>query len=172
MVLAGSIASAPYDASYEIRGFVDATGDSVAWTIGSLVRCRDLLEGKDQRRTMKQIPDEPPMLLPGPSARDLTIPFLRACVGALCGLAIMVLASVADPSLSGLLAYGGLTVVFIFAWRGWMASNRLGEARSREEAAGYTTVSGSTRDLWRLDSRTGAVIRRPQAPRSRRSPRQ
>lgn len=112
----------------------------------------------------------PPQLLPGPSAEELTKPFLRNSIGALAGGAAMVMASISPPALTGPLAFGGLAMIFVFGWRAWLANDRLGEALRREEAAGYTTVSGSSHNLWRLDSRTGAVIRRPQSAKSRRSP--
>jgi hypothetical protein len=106
--------------------------------------------------------DEPPVLLPGPSAWH----WMRRLTGCLIGfvpcLAVMFVGSYADPALRQVLILGAIVGIVVLSIVGLHAAWHEFSAERAEKDAGYTTLFGRRyRRYWHLDPKTGAVIRRP-----------
>lgn len=131
------------------------------------------------------VPQVPPHLLPGRSARwwRRAQPLALALVAVVfCGFGLvsgyLARTQTERDALTGPWLLG--TAVAVAGWIVTVVRFRV--AARREQAAGYTTISGSrasidlpgrvageirlfsTAELWELDDRTGAVIRRPGEP--------
>jgi hypothetical protein len=74
---------------------------------------------------------------------------------------LAVLAVVALPMSIHLAVAGGAVIGVFVLSAGWIAGS-IGESRATlREVAGYTTVYERHYELWQLEPRTGAVVRRP-----------
>lgn len=106
----------------------------------------------------------PPVLRPGASAIDWVRRWLGACVFAVPAVLLMPFAaSAAEPTRSALLGLAlivalGAGATMIFSGVQWIRT----EARERED--GCATQFGKHPELWQLDPKTGAVLRRPGEP--------
>jgi hypothetical protein len=108
------------------------------------------------------IPIEPPPLLPGQTAAQLSRKRTRYLLGMVVCTLLEAIAILLPPSLVRpavlILALGVLGFALLGMWvtLKWVLVER------RERRAGYTTLSASRyRRYWRLDPGTGAVVRRP-----------
>ena len=106
----------------------------------------------------------PPELLPGRSALEEVRRWEKwsvvLVVSALAVVAASFLGFEARAVLIAVLALPGMAGAVVSS-QARMAELR---ARRREREAGYTTEFGEGRDLWQLEPRTGAVLRRPGEP--------
>jgi hypothetical protein len=108
------------------------------------------------------LPDAPPELLPGPSAWLWIRRQVFGSLGVLIFAPIMVVGSLLDAQLRHVVVpvgFGGLLVFGI--WGGYSSLKSIPAIR-RENAAGYTTLKGRQYvRFWRLDPKSGLVVRRP-----------
>jgi hypothetical protein len=112
----------------------------------------------------------PPELLPGRSALEEAGRSWKIDLAGIGVVLLMVVSAAALNNPARSIALAALLVpglmLTIVGYRSWMGMNR---RKRRERQAGYTTLYDSAGiDLWQLDPRTGAVIRRPREPMGRR----
>lgn len=107
----------------------------------------------------------PPRLLPGRSSLEeaLRNPPLNNA-GIVFILAVVLASAVLDGAARYVadiaLGIAGLTAVLLASRARWASL----QMDRRESEAGYTTRCGSHQELWQLEPRTGAVLRRPGEP--------
>jgi hypothetical protein len=109
------------------------------------------------------VPAEPPTLLPGPTAYDLVRRQTLWLIAAVLVLPFIGLGSLLSQPMRGIVIVAFLVLGLVCAVRSGRAAISEMRSEGRERAAGYTTLLRSRRyrNLWRLDPRTGSVVRRP-----------
>ena len=111
---------------------------------------------------MSQPTEQPPRLLPGPTAWYWLRRATWSLLGAILFAPGMVVGSILPTparQIVVLISLFGLVVLCVVALHGYLSQSR---AEHREREAGYTTLWASRyRDYWQLHPKTGAVIRRP-----------
>lgn len=132
-----------------------------------VARPRTTLAGVSWHRCVVQparpvnLPDDPPALLPGPTAYGWA---RRSVIGFGIAAPTVLLMPVAAllPLPWRLVALACLLVVALADGVALLrASIAWGKAEIRERDAGYTTQFGKRFELWQLDAVSGEVLRRP-----------
>ena len=109
----------------------------------------------------------PPQLLDGPSARYWAKRAFGVVVVVFAGIVATVGGSFLPEAPRHVVVVIGLTLAIGGAIVQAILALRLRSAQRREKRAGYTTLFDEQfQELWLLDPRTGAVVRRPGEPRT------
>jgi hypothetical protein len=113
-------------------------------------------------------PGSVPALLSGRPAVGWSRLALKAFLVGVPAVLLMPVASMSGQPVRGLALPVLLLVAVAAGLVGLAAGIRLAVAQRREWEAGYTTLHGQRFDLWQLDPRDGAVLRRPGERTARR----
>jgi len=108
------------------------------------------------------VPAEPPTLLPGPTANDLVRRQTLWLTRGVLVLPVIALGSLLPQPARTIVIVAAVILVAACSVRAGRAAISEMRAEGRERGAGYTTLrSRRYRNLWRLDPKTGGVVRRP-----------
>ena len=108
------------------------------------------------------VPTEPPTLLPGPTAYDLVRRQTLWLITTVLVLPFIGLGSLLSQPMRGIVIVAFVVVLVVCGVRASRAAISEMRTEGRERAAGYTTLRVARyRNLWRLDPKTGGVVRRP-----------
>ena len=108
------------------------------------------------------VPAEPPTLLPGPTAYDWLRRQLRWLITTVLVLPFLALGPLLSHPMRGIVIVAVVVLGLACCVRLARAALSQMRAEARERAAGYTTLRVARyRNLWRLDPKTGGVVRRP-----------
>jgi hypothetical protein len=112
------------------------------------------------------VPAEPPTLLPGPTAYDWLRRQTLWLIASVLVLPFIGLGSLLSQPVRGIVIVAFVVLLVACGVRGGRAAISQMRAEAHERAAGYTTLPAARyRNLWRLDPKTGGVVRRPgEAP--------
>ena len=108
------------------------------------------------------VPEKPPQLLPGPTARYWALRSVRYTLIAAAGFPFFLAAPVLRNDVGQAitwLAVGWVVWWAIMLMRASVSSWRI---EHRELEAGYTTLAGQYPRYWHLDPKTGEVTRPPR----------